>query len=151
MTPEVIARRRLARQQYEQRNREKRNAKKRAVRAANPEKTRAENAAFRAANPDYLVEWQRKNPERRQVYRATRRARLAGGEPDLAPAEWQEILDEFDHACAYCQARSVPLEQEHMTPISRGGRHTASNVVPACRSCNARKATKNLWEFAAAS
>jgi hypothetical protein len=26
-----------------------------------------------------------------------------------------------------------------MLPISRGGRYTASNVVPACGSCNASK------------
>lgn len=26
-----------------------------------------------------------------------------------------------------------------MLPISRGGRYTAANVVPACRSCNASK------------
>ena len=26
-----------------------------------------------------------------------------------------------------------------MLPISRGGRYTLANVVPACRSCNASK------------
>lgn len=29
-------------------------------------------------------------------------------------------------------------------PIARGGHHTSSNVVPACRSCNASKGKKTL-------
>ena len=74
---------------------------------------------------------------------------MSGSEPDLTRDEWLEILEEFGDACAYCQARDVPLEIEHVTPISRGGRHTKANVVPACRSCNARKGAKTLFEFAA--
>jgi 5-methylcytosine-specific restriction endonuclease McrA len=38
---------------------------------------------------------------------------------------------------------------EHMTPLARGGRHTAANVIPSCQPCNARKHTKTAAEFAA--
>ena len=31
------------------------------------------------------------------------------------------------------------LQKDCMLPISRGGRYTLDNVVPACRSCNASK------------
>jgi hypothetical protein len=31
------------------------------------------------------------------------------------------------------------LQKDCMLPISRGGRYTLANVVPACRSCNASK------------
>ncbi len=111
----------------------------------------ARNRAWRAAHPERHVEARQRNLEHvRKVDVATqqrRRARLAEAPGELSTAEWLEILEEFDNACAYCQARGVALEQEHMTPIVRGGRHDRSNVVPACRTCNARKHTRTLFEF----
>ncbi len=43
--------------------------------------------------------------------------------------------------CYYC-GRSVPpaeLTMDHIVPISRGGKTTRSNVVPACKTCNVKK------------
>jgi 5-methylcytosine-specific restriction endonuclease McrA len=42
-------------------------------------------------------------------------------------------------ACAYCGAADVDLQRDCVLPISRGGRYTLTNVVPACASCNASK------------
>ena len=39
----------------------------------------------------------------------------------------------------YCGAEGVPVQKDCVMPISRGGRYTLENVVPACRSCNASK------------
>jgi 5-methylcytosine-specific restriction endonuclease McrA len=120
---------------------------------ANREKTQAANAAWRAENRDrareYVRTWRAANPDKVKNIDNTRRARKKGSRPDLTAAQWREILEEFDNCCAYCQARGVKLEQEHMTPLSRGGRHTKSNIVPACRSCNAHKWSRTLFEFAA--
>ena len=41
--------------------------------------------------------------------------------------------------CAYCGGDGAALQKDTMLPISRGGRYTLTNVVPACRSCNASK------------
>lgn len=41
--------------------------------------------------------------------------------------------------CAYCGATDVPVQKDCVLAISRGGRYTTGNVVPACRSCNASK------------
>ncbi|GIG39251.1 HNH endonuclease [Cellulomonas phragmiteti] len=41
--------------------------------------------------------------------------------------------------CAYCGAVGRPLQRDCVLPVSRGGRYTADNVVPACGSCNASK------------
>ena len=57
---------------------------------------------------------------------------------DFTPEQWEQIKTDFNHLCAYCGGQAE-LEQDHVTPISKGGNHTASNIVPACRSCNARK------------
>jgi len=84
------------------------------------------------------------------VAAARRKAvRLGATAADLTREEWQEILEDFCHECAYCQARDVPLEQEHLTPLSRGGSHAGINVVPACMPCNRRKSRKTLFEFLA--
>lgn len=43
--------------------------------------------------------------------------------------------------CHYCGARFPPrdLTLDHVVPLVRGGKTTRSNVVPACRDCNAQK------------
>jgi len=52
--------------------------------------------------------------------------------------------------CYYCGARVAPKELtlDHLVPVSRGGRSTRGNCVPACKECNNQK--KNLlpmeWE-----
>jgi 5-methylcytosine-specific restriction endonuclease McrA len=43
--------------------------------------------------------------------------------------------------CLYCgnQFRECDLSRDHVVPISRGGRDKWTNVVTACKRCNARK------------
>ena len=67
-----------------------------------------------------------------------RKRRMAGVEHDLSPTEWSRLQDAWG-GCAYCGASGVPLQKDCVLPISRGGRYTVTNVVPACRSCNASK------------
>jgi len=59
-------------------------------------------------------------------------------EHDLTPDQWA-ALQEAWAGCAYCGATGRPLQRDCVLPISRGGRYTLENVVPACRSCNASK------------
>ena len=56
---------------------------------------------------------------------------------DLSDGEWTALVDAWG-GCAYCGADG-PMQKDCMLPISRGGRYTVSNVVPACASCNASK------------
>lgn len=65
---------------------------------------------------------------------------------DLRMAQWFEVLDEWQHRCAYCGAAG-PLWIDHMTPLSRGGSNTVANVVPACEECNRRKARRTVYQF----
>jgi 5-methylcytosine-specific restriction endonuclease McrA len=43
--------------------------------------------------------------------------------------------------CHYCGAEFAPedLTMDHLVPISRGGKASRNNVVPACKDCNSRK------------
>lgn len=63
---------------------------------------------------------------------------------DLTDAQWAALVDAWD-GCAYCGSHErAGLQKDCMLPISRGGRYTVSNVVPACRSCNASKCNVEL-------
>ena len=59
--------------------------------------------------------------------------------PYLSERVWSVILERFGRACAYCGATGVDLQREHVTPYSKGGATDESNIVPACKPCNARK------------
>ncbi len=80
--------------------------------------------------------------------RAARRrtARVAASGSDLSEAEWFGILEAWQ-CCAYCGADGVALQRDCVLPISRGGRYTLSNVVPACRSCNASKSNDEVTSW----
>ena len=57
---------------------------------------------------------------------------------DLSDDQWATLCELWG-GCAYCAATGVPVQRDCVLPISRGGRYTLANVVPACRSCNASK------------
>jgi 5-methylcytosine-specific restriction endonuclease McrA len=57
---------------------------------------------------------------------------------DLTDAQWAAVQVAWG-GCAYCGAQGQPLQRDCVLAISRGGRYTLDNVVPACRSCNTSK------------
>lgn len=91
-----------------------------------------------------------KKKERDRLYQAERRAAqkalVAGSNTpsmELPAKEWDAVLKEFNHQCAYCGS-SGKLEQEHIVPMIKGGKYEIGNIVPACRRCNASKQDKPL-------
>ncbi|HEY5865103.1 MAG TPA: HNH endonuclease [Candidatus Tectomicrobia bacterium] len=95
---------------------------------------------FRAKRIAALHDYFARHPEVRHINQTRRRARLLGAAVnDLTAAQWEEIKVAYDHRCVYCGRKMQRLTQDHITPLSKGGMHTASNIVPACRSCNSRK------------
>ena len=59
-------------------------------------------------------------------------------EHDLTDAQWIALLEAWG-GCAYCGAADKALQRDCVLAISRGGRYTIENVVPACASCNTSK------------
>jgi 5-methylcytosine-specific restriction endonuclease McrA len=57
------------------------------------------------------------------------------------------LLEKWQRNCAYCHAREVRLEIDHIVPKSRGGSNRASNLTLACHACNQRKAQQTAEEF----
>ncbi|HEX3005733.1 MAG TPA: HNH endonuclease [Angustibacter sp.] len=72
-----------------------------------------------------------------------RRRRMAAVEHDLSPEQWA-ALRELWGGCAYCGATDRALQRDCVLPISRGGRYTLDNIVPACGSCNASKCNSEV-------
>ena len=75
---------------------------------------------------------------RRATYARRRQRRMARVKHDLTDVEWAALQQAWG-GCAYCGATDRPLQRDCVLPISRGGRYTLDNVVPACGPCNASK------------
>ena len=122
-------------------NRERANARSKAWREANPERLKAGQRAWREANRDREREMKRAYREaNRDAIRALNNRRKARQRNvainDLTPQQWVAIVAAYDGRCAYCAATPERITMDHVIPISKGGNHTASNVVPACGPCN---------------
>lgn len=133
-------------------------ARAKAQRDADKEKSREYARQWRAKFPDKVKEGQKRHyqenkekeredskryraahPEKYKEYRRQRRARLAEVECTLTVAQWEEVQMRYKYQCAYCGKSKVNLTMDHVVPISKGGSHTADNIVPACKTCNSSK------------
>jgi len=80
----------------------------------------------------------------------TRRRYLKKTLPNtLTEAEWQQLLSEHNYCCHYCGSSDTRLDRDRKVPGIKGGEYTKENIVPACRSCNSRKNTRDYEEFVA--
>ena len=71
-------------------------------------------------------------------YARRRKRRMDAVEHDLSAEQWQALQEAWG-GCAYCGAAGTPLQRDCVLALSRGGRYTLDNVVPACISCNTSK------------
>lgn len=55
----------------------------------------------------------------------------------------------FGERCAYCLTRTefAKIEADHVQAISRDGRNSIDNLLPACKPCNASKRALTLSEW----
>jgi hypothetical protein len=57
------------------------------------------------------------------------------------------VLLKWNHQCAYCDARDVPLELDHVQPRAKRDSNRVSNLTLACTSCNQRKSNQDVRTF----
>jgi 5-methylcytosine-specific restriction endonuclease McrA len=148
-----VKRRQQAKQRYEA-HREEENARARAYYAEHTEEIATQKQAYRLENQEKRALqhalWASKHPERIVSYSAQRRARKAHAPlNDLTADQWLEIQAVYGYRCVYCppnckacRKKTHRLTQDHITPLSKNGPNTSTNIVPACQSCNARKHNK---------
>lgn len=78
-----------------------------------------------------------------------RKAREHGATGCFTLAELVRLWLAFDKRCAYCQQPTEGLpDPDHVNPLSRGGSNSITNILPACRDCNADKNDMSLAEWA---
>ena len=78
------------------------------------------------------------NASRKAKYARRRKRRMDRVEHDLSDEQWAALKAAWG-GCAYCGETKKPLQRDCVLALSRGGRYTLENIVPACRSCNTSK------------
>ena len=101
----------------------------RTYRAKNLEKVQAGLKAYRLTHRDKI---------RADVKKRRARKRNAPIN-DFTDVQWQDMQKYYHGRCVYCEKKHKKLTQDHLTPLAKGGSHTKTNIVPACRSCNSKK------------
>jgi 5-methylcytosine-specific restriction endonuclease McrA len=116
---------------------EQRRAAKRLYYARHREQHKAVMAAYHKAHPEVLR-------AKSNAYRA--RARAAEGQ--FTSAEWRALVESYGGKCAY-RGEAGPVQVDHRTPLTRGGRNSIDNILPACQKCNTEKGQLTEEEFRA--
>ena len=66
--------------------------------------------------------------------------------PKLAKRRYrQSIYEAWDYCCGYCNKPATSLD--HIIPKFSSGSSYRNNLIPACRSCNATKASLKMEDW----
>lgn len=88
------------------------------------------------------AKYQKANPEKLYLNSMRQRARQVGVQVEwITLQNLSDLRTAFGEVCAYCKANKANTF-DHVIPLTRGGPHALSNMVPACLRCNQSK--KNL-------
>jgi len=93
--------------------------------------------------------WKKTEAGKLSIANYNHRRRINKNQSDyrLTQKDWDEILECYNHSCAYCKTPNITLTIEHVIPLSRGGTHTKDNLIPACTHCNYSKQDKLIGEW----
>lgn len=83
------------------------------------------------------------NNTRRARAARRRKRRMDRVEHDLTDQQWASLRESWG-GCAYCGATDKALQRDCVLALSRGGRYTLDNIVPACASCNTSKCNSEV-------
>lgn len=153
---------------WQRANREKCCAATARYRAKDPEGYRAKDRARYAKDPQKamkrILEYEKRNRKlctdkmnawcktpagkvNAAVQGHRRRARMLDAYSPDADARIRELKSSTQQ-CYICGVWLSPEEVtvDHIVPLARGGRHTATNLDPACSWCNSSKGARSLEE-----
>jgi hypothetical protein len=61
--------------------------------------------------------------------------------------QWDTMVASCNGVCPYCNNPTDNFTLDHLTPISKGGKHVPENIIPCCHSCNASKQHRDVFEW----
>jgi len=65
---------------------------------------------------------------------------------EAVPPEGEDFLTMlFEGKCAYCGKEANTWD--HIVPVSKGGKTTPGNILPACQHCNSSKKDRDIVEW----
>ena len=72
--------------------------------------------------------------------------------PDYRFEDWRAVMLHFGGSCCFCgvkegRAKVAKMDRDHLVAISKGGKTTRDNIVPACRKCNRGRGNKDWREW----
>lgn len=117
----------------------------------NKERRSESNRKYRNENKLYFSEYRKmhkeKSPDYMRQIKQLSMARKIGANHTYTIEEWEKAKQYFNYSCAYCgmteeehlERYGEILHQDHFIPVSNGGEYVVNNIIPACRSCNAKK------------
>jgi 5-methylcytosine-specific restriction endonuclease McrA len=119
---------------------------------ANHEAKKLERKAWYEANTakhhETVRKWKETHPDRLRTIRRrgnhVRREQLKQNGAFLIRIKETEKL--YNSSCFYCGSREN-IQLDHIVPISRGGRHSVGNMLPACSDCNHSKYNRFIMEW----
>ena len=114
---------------WNRKNKERHSGFVMAWRSRNIERTRRVRQAYREANRF-----------RFQQYDNKRRAQKLGAGHE--PYDFRAICEFYGSRCLSCGCTDVPLQIDHVIPLSLGGVDAGQNIQPLCAKCNQGKYTK---------
>lgn len=136
-----------------------------AWRAANAARARETARRWRAANRHRQREYDRRkrerdpegraallkrletNPAYEKAGRVNKQARKRASNGRVSAAELAAVRARAKGRCANCGQKRT-LEYDHITPLSKGGRHEAKNLQMLCRPCNNEKNARDPIKWA---
>lgn len=61
--------------------------------------------------------------------------------------EWIALKRRYSHVCPSClrQEPEISLTRDHITPLTKNGDDTITNIQPLCKSCNSKKSTRLIF------
>ena len=84
--------------------------------------------------------WKSNNPDKKREYKRRRRNLEANASGHHTEKEWKDLKDKYGNICLCCK-KLVPLTEDHIVPLTKGGSDFIENIQPLCGSCNSKKHT----------
>jgi 5-methylcytosine-specific restriction endonuclease McrA len=117
------------------------------LRASEKRRNRNDTARYqreRERRITYALAYAKRHPEVGQAAKNRRKAlKREAGIFRVSGEDWRRLCARFQNECAYCRERR-PLTMDHVIPLTKGGRHSIGNLLPACAPCNSSKSDRFL-------